>query len=228
MTSEAAIDPLDLPLVIDEPASIDEDFGGPETVAPRESVFDRYETPANSPAVTPRSATPVSTAAATQPASAAGTPVSSSAVTPIVNPAVQQTSAESHRATTRGLTPTIAGETVSGSIDALFSGADASSKDSTAASTLAQAFGPEGPDATPLQGKPAHAASSELSLDHVFKTGQPPRAEGEGDGFSFDQFFSDDLGDTGSKNPHETPASPKQGPDDIAQFNAWLNGLKKT
>jgi len=169
MTSEAAIDPLDLPLIIDEPASIDEDFGGPETVAPRESVFDRYETPANSPAVTPRSATPVSTAAATQPASAAGTPVSSSAVTPIVNPAVQQTSAESHRATTRGLTPTIAGETVSGSIDALFSGADASSKDSTAASTLAQAFGPEGPDATPLQGKPAHAASSELSLDHVFK-----------------------------------------------------------
>jgi hypothetical protein len=156
------------------------------------------------------------------------TPASSSAETPIVNPAVRATPAEPRRTLTRGLTPAVARETVSGSIDALFSGADSSSKDANAASTLAQAFAPEGPETTPLQGMPAHKASSELSLDHVFKTGQAPRAEGEGDGFSFDQFFSDDLGDNATKGSHETPASPKQGPDDIAQFNAWLNGLKKT
>lgn len=238
MTSDAVTDTLDFP-AIEEPASIDEDFGVAENIAPPEPVFDRYETPISSSSVTPRSTrpvtprmnsavTPLSSPSVTPLSNAAVTPPSSTAETPIVNPAVPATPAESRRTLTRGLTPAVARETVSGSIDALFSGADASSKDSTAADTLAQAFAPEGPDTTPLQGVPAHKASSELSLDHVFKTGQAPRAEGEGDGFSFDQFFSEDLGDTPTKGPHETPAAPKQGPDDIAQFNAWLNGLKKT
>ena len=118
-------------------------------------------------------------------------------------------------------------ETVSGSIDALFSGAEASSPDSSAASTLAEAFAPEGPETAPLHGVPAHRASSELSLDHVFKTGTPPRGE-SADAFSFDQFFSEEMTQASAPSEVEPGAAPREAPDDIAQFNAWLNGLKKT
>jgi tetratricopeptide (TPR) repeat protein len=125
------------------------------------------------------------------------------------------------------VTPT-ASATISGSIDALFSGADASAGDANAASTLAQAFAAEGPETAPLQGVPAHKASSELSLDHVFKLSQSSRSDSENDGFSFDQFFADDVSDTGSKSGAEPPSPTGEGGDDIAQFNNWLNGLKKT
>jgi hypothetical protein len=124
--------------------------------------------------------------------------------------------------------PTPASETVSGSIDALFSGADASSSDATAANTLAQAFASEGPDTAPLQGMPAHRAANELSLDHVFKVNPAPRPESESEGFSFDQFFADDMTEPAPK-PGAEPLSPSShASDDIAQFNNWLNGLKKT
>ena len=119
-------------------------------------------------------------------------------------------------------------DTVGGSIDALFSGADASTVDSTAASTLAQAFAPEAPETPPLQGMPAHRAPDELSLDHVFKSNSAPRPETEGEGFSFDQFFADDMSDAAPKPGAEPTSSAGQGTDDIAQFNSWLNGLKKT
>ncbi|HVX40962.1 MAG TPA: hypothetical protein VHB25_15435, partial [Gemmatimonadaceae bacterium] len=120
-----------------------------------------------------------------------------------------------------------AGETVSGSIDALFSGAEASSHDSAAASALAEAFAPEGPETAPLHGVPAHRASSELSLDHVFKSGTPPRGE-NADAFSFDQFFAEEVTQGPASTDAEPGAAPREAPDDIAQFNAWLNGLKKT
>jgi tetratricopeptide (TPR) repeat protein len=128
--------------------------------------------------------------------------------------------------------------TVSGSIDALFSGAGASSADTDAAATLSQAFAPdaapEQPAPTPpapLQGVPAHTANSELSLDHVFKSTQARRPEAEGDGFSFDQFFADDMTDSAAKGGADGNSSSGKGggpADDIAQFNNWLNGLKKT
>ncbi len=123
-------------------------------------------------------------------------------------------------------TPTAA-ETVSGSIDALFTGAEASNSDTNAASRLAEAFAPDGPETAPLHGVPAHRASSELSLDHVFKTGTPPRGENT-DAFSFDQFFSEEMTQASPANDAENGAAPREAPDDIAQFNAWLNGLKKT
>ena len=125
-------------------------------------------------------------------------------------------------------------ETVSGSIDALFSGASASSADSEAAAALSQAFSPEAPEPVELPGKPAHAASNELSLDHVFKSTPPRPKEGESDGFSFDQFFADDLAQGAPKSGAEPPAAPGNSTsggdagDDIAQFNNWLNSLKKT
>ncbi len=127
-----------------------------------------------------------------------------------------------------------ASDTVSGSIDALFSGASASSADADAAAALSQAFAPDAPEATELPGKPAHAASNELSLDHVFKSTPPRPKEAENDGFSFDQFFADDLSEASPKAGAEPPASSGKSAasgetgEDIAQFNNWLNSLKKT
>ena len=74
------------------------------------------------------------------------------------------------------------------------------------------------------------AITSELSLDHVFKSTQARRPEAEVDGFSFDQFFADDMTDSASKDEADKSSSGKGGgpADDIAQFNNWLNGLKKT
>jgi tetratricopeptide (TPR) repeat protein len=118
-----------------------------------------------------------------------------------------------------------AGGSVSGSIDALFGGAAASPSEAAAASTLQEAFATDGPETAPLRGVPAHAASSELSLDHVFKGNAPPPPDN--DGFSFDQFFADEMSDTPSSATGESPVA-SQPADDIAQFNAWLNGLKKT
>ena len=123
--------------------------------------------------------------------------------------------------------------TVSGSIDALFSGRGPSASDVEAADALSQAFGPDKAETppAPLKGVPAHAASSELSLDHVFKSTQPRRQDVENIDFSFDQFFSDELGDNAPKSGTEPSANAGKGGapgDDIAQFNNWLNGLKKT
>jgi hypothetical protein len=116
-------------------------------------------------------------------------------------------------------------ETVTGSLGMLFSGADAAASDTAAANTLAEAFAPDGPETAPLQGVPAHRASSELSLNHVFRAGQRPN---EGEGFSFDQFFAENAAED-APPPTDTPATGMpEATDDIAQFNAWLNGLKKT
>ena len=57
------------------------------------------------------------------------------------------------------------------------------------------------------------------------------RQEADNDGFSFDQFFSDELGEGASKGGADSESSAGKGgapSDDIAQFNNWLNGLKKT
>ena len=123
--------------------------------------------------------------------------------------------------------------TVSGSIDALFSGTGPSAADVDAAATLSQAFAPDKAETppAPLKGVPAHAASNELSLDHVFKSTQPRRQDVDNIDFSFDQFFSDELTDNAPKGGTEPSANAGKGGapgDDIAQFNNWLNGLKKT
>jgi hypothetical protein len=81
------------------------------------------------------------------------------------------------------------------------------------------------PAADPLHGLPAHRATSELSLDHVFKGAAPVRSENEG--FSFGRFFSPDASAADPKLPADGRVAPAA-PDDIAQFNTWLNGLKKT
>ena len=132
-----------------------------------------------------------------------------------------------------------ASETITGSIDALFSGAHApvSDADLDAASALAAAFAttpePEPHRPTPLPGTPAHRAPDELSLDHVFR-GAPEGAPPADGGFSFDQFFSDSRASGGDVAAPAT-AAPETGRSstgsgdahDIEQFTAWLEGLKK-
>jgi tetratricopeptide (TPR) repeat protein len=123
-----------------------------------------------------------------------------------------------------------ANTTVGGSIDALFSESAAAEADERAAATLAAAFASAAPDApSALAGKPARAASSELSLDHVFKDRSPSGGTGSPGGFSFDQFFAENAADAGAGSSGDPSIAGGPAPgDDIQQFNAWLEGLKKT
>jgi tetratricopeptide (TPR) repeat protein len=145
---------------------------------------------------------------------------------------LRESSPEASRRESR-MTPG-ASETITGSIDALFSGAHApvSDADLDAASALAAAFAttpePEAHRPTPLPGTPAHRAPDELSLDHVFKANTPPRESSESNGFSFDQFFAEEMTDAPRESSGEPAPGSPESTDDIAQFNAWLNGLKKT
>jgi tetratricopeptide (TPR) repeat protein len=114
------------------------------------------------------------------------------------------------------------------SLDELFPDAPVTARAEAVAQTLATAFGRDEP-----QGRPTRAASSELSLDKVFRgphEGAPP-ADG---GFSFDQFFSDARPSGGdvaapAMSPPETGRGGGGAGDahDIEQFTAWLEGLKK-
>jgi hypothetical protein len=127
--------------------------------------------------------------------------------------------------------------TPNGSIDALFGNRVPGTSEDSAAAALAQAFGgvTEGP--LPTIGRPAHAASGELSLDSVFRDG-PSRAPRPSQSFSFDQFFTGSSSGASDKTsgapsrpsgelamPGEPPA--EKSPEDIEQFNSWLQGLKQ-
>jgi hypothetical protein len=81
----------------------------------------------------------------------------------------------------------------------------------------------------PLPGRPTQPAATELSLDYVFRHVTPAKGTPEKPNFSFDQFFSQesqhDAGTSGGE-PTREPATDES--DDIQQFNAWLEGLKKS
>jgi hypothetical protein len=119
-----------------------------------------------------------------------------------------------------------------GSIDALFGGAAASREDVAAASALADAFNTAGtsggaPDAS-IAGRPAHPAATELSLDHVFREGGSPPPGRASSAVSYDQFFSQPVPPAAPSSHTAANTVPSDGgSDDIEQFNAWLQGLKK-
>lgn len=115
-----------------------------------------------------------------------------------------------------------------GSIDALFAGKSPSRDDVAAASTLADAFNSGATSAPDAQvgGRPAHPATTELSLDHVFRDGGAQSGRGSGP-VSYDQFFSQSTAGPQSAEAAPTSTPPASGSDDIEQFNAWLQGLKK-
>jgi hypothetical protein len=123
-----------------------------------------------------------------------------------------------------------AGAASGGTIDALFGSRPASTSEDSAASALAQAFGGTG-DMPVITGRPARAATAELSLDSVFRDG-PPRPPRVSQSFSFDQFFSESAADSSPSGGSSAPESPAAGEpaersaDDVKQFNSWLQGLK--
>ena len=101
--------------------------------------------------------------------------------------------------------------------------------DQHAALALAMAFAHTGngdaSGSSLLTGAPAREASSELSLDEVF--GEQPAPQ-PAKSFSFDQFFSQrasaehsSVADAGSAGDAVESAH------DVAQFNQWLEGLKR-
>ena len=122
-----------------------------------------------------------------------------------------------------------------GSIDALFGNRPATKTEDSAAAALAQAFGGSEPDAPVISGRPARAASEELSLDSVFRDG-PSRPSRSSQSFSFDQFFSEGAATTAGERASATPRASheiiqpghpaERSADDIEQFNSWLQGLK--
>jgi hypothetical protein len=81
-----------------------------------------------------------------------------------------------------------------------------------------------------LAGRPATPAPSELSLDHVFRHATPAAGgAAQPASFSFDQFFSQQAHQDVSASDSDPANEGSSGPgDDIQQFNAWLEGLKKT
>jgi hypothetical protein len=113
------------------------------------------------------------------------------------------------------------GDSVAGSLGALFSGADAAAAPTEPAAESALG----GRIVTPTTGTPAHRATNELSLDHVFKSNTGRSSSDQS--FSFDQFFSQGAAEPASPSVEPTAESRPDSTDDIAQFNAWLNGLKK-
>ena len=145
-------------------------------------------------------------------------------------PATGQAANSSH-ATPPSSAGTAAPEHHGGTIDALFGNRPAGATEDSAASALAQAFG-SGSEPTPLAGNPTRPASGELTLDSVFREGsRTPRTS---QGFSFDQFFSQNVeGDKtsgGGRTSQEIPAAgepAERSEDDIEQFNSWLQGLKQ-
>jgi len=122
-----------------------------------------------------------------------------------------------------------------GSIDALFGHRPIGSTEDSAASALAQAFGAAdaGTEAPAITGNPTRQASGELTLDSVFREGGS-RGPRNAQGFSFDQFFSQDVDGArtsgGGQSSQEVsgPGEPaERSEDDIEQFNSWLQGLKQ-
>jgi hypothetical protein len=156
----------------------------------------------------------------------------SEAVTPTADagpraPVVEDATAATERPAPQ---PPTAGPT-GGSIDALFGNKPTGKTEDSAASALSQAFGGT-PDAPPITGNPARPATGELSLDSVFREGGA-RGPRNSQGFSFDQFFSqnaDGERTSGGPSSQEAPASgepAERTADDIEQFNSWLQGLKQ-
>ena len=118
---------------------------------------------------------------------------------------------------------------VGGSIHNLFTEADRAVSPNNGAMAASPPPARAEPEPAPIRGRPSTPAATELSLDHVFRHATPATGTGNQSGFSFDQFFSQQAQQDAKATDAEpsVEASPGQA-DDIQQFNAWLEGLKKT
>jgi len=131
-------------------------------------------------------------------------------------------------------------DTLGGSLHSLFTGAesDAARKQSRRSDDIQQltetvpsadTASRSTEESTAIPGRPATPAATELSLDHVFRHATPAAGTGTHSSFSFDQFFSQQAQKDVAAPDTEGGSEAGSGQsDDIQQFNAWLEGLKKT
>lgn len=122
----------------------------------------------------------------------------------------------------------------SGSVDALFPG-PRSEPDEAMAALLSTAYRLDDQTGGPLRGVPAHRATGELSLEHVFggqsefDVAPAQRAPTLTDRGFFDQFFAGSVSPQGDDDAEALPSDDQVSPtEDIEQFNSWLQGLKNT
>jgi len=117
-----------------------------------------------------------------------------------------------------------------GSLDELFGAPAVPGEDEAAASMLARLYDPTAHSASAAPGSATRPASSELSLDQVFRETPRSLEAARRASFSFDQFFAS-AAEPSAATPDAAPGA--QGDDDesaardIEQFHAWLEGLKK-
>lgn len=125
-----------------------------------------------------------------------------------------------------------AAASASSSLDALFVGAVIAPGDEEAALAFAQVAGAVEMGSAAVKGKPTAPASSELSLDSVFRAAEP-RASAtisrQSQTLRFDQFFATggDEGDAQAASPGAAPAGEPGSAAELEQFQSWLGGLKK-
>lgn len=108
----------------------------------------------------------------------------------------------------------------------LFAEAPVSPADDEAARALSSAFD-DFLSESGAAGQPAREASSELSLDSVFRDASSPAPAARPNGaMSFDDFFSEENGESRNRGEQRGEAG-DAGPSDLETFHAWLEGLKK-
>jgi len=116
-----------------------------------------------------------------------------------------------------------------GSIDSLFGTTSADGSGDAVGLALATAVGAVDAGAS-IRGKPTQPASSELSLDSVFRTDSTKRASGpilrQSEVLNFDQFFASAPPPPPAATPPEPGAAPAAPPADDAEFQSWLQILK--
>jgi hypothetical protein len=122
-------------------------------------------------------------------------------------------------------------ESVAGSLNTLFAEAEHRTAPAGPPADLGYGLGPSAASAESAEplGRPSTPAATELSLDHVFRHATPASSSGAHSSFSFDQFFSQQAQHDVAASEPESSAGESAGlSDDIQQFNAWLEGLKKS
>ena len=116
-----------------------------------------------------------------------------------------------------------------GSIDSLFGTTTADDSLDAAGLALATAVGAVDTGTT-IRGKPTQPASSELSLDSVFRADSTKRVSGpilrQSEVLNFDQFFASAQQPAPEASPPEPGATPAVPPSDDAEFQSWLQILK--
>lgn len=117
-------------------------------------------------------------------------------------------------------------------LEELFAGQPIAAGDEDAALAFAQVAGAVEMGSASVKGKPTAPASTELSLDSVFRESEGRRTTPvarQSQTLRFDQFFATagDEGDAQASQSASAPAGEPGSPAELQQFQSWLTGLKQ-